>query len=153
VWILKQQVKKSGLADICLTCFLLRMILCKEVFYRHCFAIKRVQVHQDGLKSSGTHQLVNYIDGVNTLSWSVHNIKKNTEALIVANKETRREINANKIKYTIMPQDAARPHSRKIDNSSFERVDQFKYLRKTFLLRVILCNQIEDGSCGWWDVH
>jgi len=31
------------------------------------YAIKRVQVHQDGLKSSGTHQLVNYIDGVNTL--------------------------------------------------------------------------------------
>jgi hypothetical protein len=31
------------------------------------YGIKQVQVRQDGLKSSGTHQLVSYIDGVNTL--------------------------------------------------------------------------------------
>jgi len=59
-----------------------------------------------------------------------------------------RETNTDKIKYTVMPQDAARTHSRKIDNSFFERLEEFKYLGKTFFLRVILCNQIEDGRCG-----
>ena len=31
------------------------------------YAIKRVQVHQDGLKSSGIHQLLVYVDNVNIL--------------------------------------------------------------------------------------
>jgi len=31
------------------------------------YAIRRVQVNQDGLKSNGTHQLVFYVDNVNTL--------------------------------------------------------------------------------------
>ena len=31
------------------------------------YAIKRVQVHQDGLKSSSTHQLLVYVDDVNIL--------------------------------------------------------------------------------------
>jgi hypothetical protein len=31
------------------------------------YAIKRVQVDQDGLKLNGTHQLLDYADDVNTL--------------------------------------------------------------------------------------
>ena len=37
------------------------------------YAIKRVQVNQDGLKLNGTHQLLDYTSG-NTLGGSVHNV-------------------------------------------------------------------------------
>jgi len=50
------------------------------------YAIRRVQVNQDGLNLNGTHQLLIYADGVNILSGSVLTIKKNTGALVVARK-------------------------------------------------------------------
>ena len=40
------------------------------------YAIRRVQVNQDGLKLNGAHQLLVYADDVNTLGGSVHTIKK-----------------------------------------------------------------------------
>ena len=52
------------------------------------YAIRRVQVNQDGLKLNGTHQLLAYADDVNILGGSIHTIEKNTEALVVASKET-----------------------------------------------------------------
>jgi len=64
--------------------------------------IKRVQVNQDGLKLNGTHQLLVYADDVNILGGSVHTIKKNAEALVVASKETGLEVNADKTKYMVM---------------------------------------------------
>ena len=51
------------------------------------YAIKRVQVNQDGLKLNGTHQLLAYGDVVNILGGSVHTVKGNAEALVVATKE------------------------------------------------------------------
>ena len=45
------------------------------------YAIRRVQVNQNGLKLNGTHQLLVYADNVNLLGGSVHTIKKNKEAL------------------------------------------------------------------------
>jgi hypothetical protein len=39
------------------------------------YAIRRVQVNQDGLKLNGTHQLVVY-DDVNILGGSVHTIQE-----------------------------------------------------------------------------
>jgi len=39
------------------------------------------------------------------LGRSVHAIKKNTEALVVASKETGLEVNAGKTKYMVMSQD------------------------------------------------
>jgi len=42
------------------------------------YAIRRVQVNQDGLKLNGTHQLLGYADGVNVLGGSVHTVKKHT---------------------------------------------------------------------------
>jgi hypothetical protein len=43
------------------------------------------------------------------------------------------EVNADKTKYMIVSRDqnAGRTHSMKIDNSSFERMDEFKYLGTT----------------------
>ena len=41
------------------------------------YAIRRVQVNQDGLKLNGTHQLLAYADDVNMLGRSVHTVKEN----------------------------------------------------------------------------
>ena len=64
--------------------------------------IRRVQVNQDGLKLNGTHQLLVYADDVNRLGESVHTIKENREALIVASKEIGLEANADKTNYMVM---------------------------------------------------
>ena len=57
-------------------------------------------------------------------------MKKNTEALVVAGKENGLEVNAGKTTYMVMSrhQDAGQSHSIKTDKSSFERVEEFKYL-------------------------
>jgi len=60
------------------------------------YAIRRVQVNQNGLKLNVTHQLLVYADDANILRGSVHTIKKNTETLVVASKETELEVNAEK---------------------------------------------------------
>jgi hypothetical protein len=65
-------------------------------------ATRKVQVYQDGLKLNGTHQLLVYVDDVNILGGSIHTIKKNTEALVFASKETGLEVNADKTKYMVM---------------------------------------------------
>ena len=85
------------------------------------YAIRRVQVNQDGLKLNGTHQLVAYADDVNILEGSIHTLKENAEALVAATRETGLEVSADKTKYMVMSRDqnAGRSHSMKIDNSSF----------------------------------
>ena len=45
------------------------------------YAIRRVQVNQDGLKLNSTHQLLAYADDVNILGGSIHTLKENVEAL------------------------------------------------------------------------
>jgi len=89
------------------------------------YAIRRILVSQDGLKLNGTHQLLAYAD-VNMLGGNVHSIQKNAEALVIASKETGLEVNAEKTKSR--DQNARRSHSIRIDNCSFERVEEFKYL-------------------------
>jgi len=77
------------------------------------YAIRMVQVNQDGLKLNGTHQLLLYAYDVNILGGSIHTIKKNAKALVVASKETGLEVNADKMKYMVMSQDqnAGQSHS------------------------------------------
>jgi len=66
------------------------------------YAIKKVQVIQDGLKLNGTHQLLVYADDVNILGGSVHTLKENADALVVASKEIGLEVNTDKTKYMVM---------------------------------------------------
>ena len=77
---------------------------------------------------------------------SVRTIKRNTEALVVVSKETGLEVNAGKTKYMVMPRDqnAGRNHSIKIDNSSFERVEEFRYLGKTLTLKYSIQEEIKS---------
>jgi len=51
------------------------------------YAIRRVQVNQDGLKLNGTSQLLVYADDFNILGGSVHTIQENAELLVVAGRE------------------------------------------------------------------
>ena len=94
------------------------------------YAIRRVQVNQDGLKLNGTHQLLAYADDVNILGGSIHTLKENAEALVAATRESGLEVSADKTKYMVMSRDqnAGRNHSVRIDNCTFERVEEFKYL-------------------------
>ena len=50
------------------------------------YAIRRVQVNQDGLKLNGTHQLLVYEDDVNILGGNLHTIKEKVEAFVLASK-------------------------------------------------------------------
>ena len=97
------------------------------------YAIKWVQVDQEGLILNGTHQLLAYADDVSILGGSVHTAKEKAETLIVATREIGLEINADKTKYMVMSRNrnAWRCHRVKIDNISIESVEEFKYLGTT----------------------
>jgi hypothetical protein len=73
---------------------------------------------------------------------SVNAKKKNTEVSVVASKEIGLEVNAEKTKYTVMSRDqnTGQNHNIKLDNKSFEMVQQFKYLGTTPTNR----NSIQD---------
>ena len=83
------------------------------------YVIRRVQVNQDGWKLNGTHQLLA--------------LKENAEALVAATREIGLEVSADKTKYMVMSRDqnAGRIHSVRSDNSTFDRVEEFKYLGTT----------------------
>ena len=66
------------------------------------YAIRRVQVNQDGQKLNGKRQLLVYANDANILGDSIHTIKQNAEALIMAIKEIGLEVNADKTKYMFM---------------------------------------------------
>ena len=85
------------------------------------------------MKLISTNQLLVYADDVNTLGGSVHTIKENKEALIVASKEIGLEENADKTKYIVISRDknAGQTHNMKTGNRSFEMVEEFKYLGTT----------------------
>jgi len=50
------------------------------------YAIRRVQLNQDGLKLNGTHQVLVYADDVNIWGGSVHALKEKAKAFLVASK-------------------------------------------------------------------
>jgi hypothetical protein len=64
--------------------------MCSIIASKLCFRIchRRVQANQDSLKLNGTYQILDCTDDVDILGESVHTIKKNAEALVVASKKT-----------------------------------------------------------------
>jgi hypothetical protein len=64
------------------------------------------------------------------LGGSIHTIRKNTEALVIASKEINLEVNAEKTKNMMMSRDqnAGQNGNIQIGNKSFETVEHFKYL-------------------------
>ena len=92
------------------------------------YAIRRVQVNQNGL----------------------HTVKENAEALVVATKEMGLEVNADKTKYVVMSreQTAGLSHTMKVDSSSIERVEEFKYLGTTLTNQNYIQEEIKRLNLG-----
>jgi hypothetical protein len=109
------------------------------------------------LKINGTPRVSVYVNDVNILDGSVHTVKENAEALLVGSKEIGLDVNVGKMKYMVMSRDqnAGRRHNIKIDNSSFERVEQFKIIfrkklgadRRQEMLAIILCRVFCPPVC------
>ena len=73
-----------------------------------------------------------YADDVNIMGWRVHIIEKIPESLLVASNGIFLKVNADKTKYMFMSldQNAGRNQYVKIDDSAFDRVDEFRYMRQ-----------------------
>jgi len=98
------------------------------------------------LKLNGTHQLLAYADVVNILGGSIHTLKENAEASVVATREIGLEINADKTKYMVTSRDqnAGRIHSVRIDNSIFERVEVVTYFGTTLTNQNSIAEEIKS---------
>ena len=92
------------------------------------------------MKLNGIHQLLAYADDVNLLGGNIHNLKENAETLVAATREVGLKVCADKSKYMVMSRDqnAGQIHNLRIDNSTFERVEVFKYLGTTLTNQSIL---------------
>ena len=110
------------------------------------YAIRRVQVNRDGLKLNGTLQLLAYADDVNILGGSIHTLKENAEALVAATREIGLEVSADKTKHMFMSRDqnAGRIHSVRIDNITFEKLEEFKYLGTTLTNQNYIAEEIKS---------
>ena len=80
------------------------------------------------MKLNGTYQLFVHARDANIMGGSIHTIRKNKEASLVASKEIGLEVNADTTKFMVMSQDQNAGRSRyiNIDSSLFERVEEFK---------------------------
>jgi len=69
-----------------------------------------------------------------------------TETLVAATREIGLEVNADKTKYMTMSRDqnAGRIHSVRIDNNTFERVEEFKYLGTTLTNHNSIAEEIKS---------
>ena len=87
---------------------------------------------------------------VNILGRSVYTTTESTDCVVVTSKDIRIEVNVDKTKYMVIPRDqkAGRSHSMKTDNSSFQRVEQFKYLG-TNLNQNSIQEEIKSRSKSW----
>ena len=66
--------------------------------------------------------------------------------LVAATRETGLEVSADKTKYMVMSRDqnAGRIHSVRMDNSTFERVEEFKYLGTTLTNQNFIAEEIKS---------
>jgi len=87
-----------------------------------------------------------YADDVNILGGSIHNLKENAEALVATTREIGLEVSPDKTKYMVMSRDqnAGRIQRVRIDNSTFERAEDFKYLGTTFTNQNSIAEEIKS---------
>ena len=99
------------------------------------------------MKLNGTHQLLAYADDVNILGGGIHTLKENVESLVAATGEIGLEVSADKSKYMVMSRDqnAGQNHSVRIDNSTFERVEEFKYFGTNLTIRNSIREEIKSS--------
>jgi hypothetical protein len=80
------------------------------------------------LKLNGTYQLLVYADDVNILGFGEKrtDCKEKLRFFLVGSEETGLEVNADKTNYKVRSRDqnAGRSHNIKIDNSSFQMVEE-----------------------------
>ena len=74
-------------------------------------------------------------------------LKENAEASVAATIERRLEVSADKSKYMVMSRDqnAGQIQSVRSDNSTFERVEGFKYLGRTLTNQNSIAEEIKSG--------
>ena len=110
------------------------------------------------MELNGTHQLRVYAED-NTLGGSVHTVKKTANALVVPSKEIGLEVNADKNMYMVMSGDryAGPSHDINIHNSSFGKVQQFKWLGKTLTYQTSIQehteSRLKSGNACSHSVH
>ena len=92
------------------------------------------------MKLNGTHQRLVFADNVNILDGSIPTIKKSTETLVVAGKETDK----TKCMVVCQDQNAGQNHNIKTDNNSCERVEHFKYLGTTLMNQNCIQEEIKS---------
>jgi len=82
---------------------------------------------------------------VNIPGGSINTLQKNAEALVAATREIGLEVSADETKYMVMSRDqnAGRIRSVRIDNSTFERVEGFKYLGTTLTNQNSIAEEIK----------
>jgi len=90
--------------------------------------------------------MIAYADDVNILGRRIHTLKENAEALVAVTRESGLEVSADKTKYMVMSRDlnAGQNHSVRFDNSTFERVDEFKYLGTTLTNQNYIAEEIKS---------
>jgi len=72
---------------------------------------------------------------VNILGGIINTLKESSEASVAATRDIGLEVSADKTKCMVMTpdQNAGRIHSVRTDNSTFEMVEEFKYLGTTLI--------------------
>jgi len=75
-----------------------------------------------------------------------YTLKENAESLVAATREIGLEVNADITKYMVMSRDqnAERIHSVRIDNSTFDRMEEFKYLGTTLTNQNSIAEEIKS---------
>jgi len=108
-----------------------------ELWFRVCHQVGSGK--PEWLERNDIHQLLVHAD-VDIFGGSIHTIKKNTEASVVASKEMGVEVNANETKNIVMSrgQKAGQCHKIKTENSLFENVKRFGYLGITVKNKVLI---------------
>ena len=98
------------------------------------------------MKLDSVHQLLVCADYVNTLGRSVHTIKKYTETLVITGEEIGLVVNAEKTNYMVTSQyqNAGQNRNIKVDNKSFEKVEQFEYLGAALMYQNSIQEEIKS---------